>query len=196
MNDIANPVTDSNPAQKAVGPVLLIAFTFFPVIVIALMVLFFDLRALAKNKMKDPKIDQARAQVGRIATDLDQRTAETGVYQKVDPDQIQETDPWGRPLKIDYSQGGIAETVTVRSAGPDGEFHSDDDLVASGVSANFKGIGNGVKKNAQETSSNIAKGLVKGAVDGMKESIKESLPFGKKSPATQVDETPDVQPAG
>ncbi|MCA9099135.1 MAG: hypothetical protein KDA36_12150 [Planctomycetaceae bacterium] len=196
MNDVATRAAESNPAPKAVGPLLLIAFTFFPVIVIALMVLFFDLRALAKSKMRDPGIDQARAQVGRVVTDLDQRTSETGVYQKVDPDQIKETDPWGRPLKIDYSQGGIAETVTVRSAGPDGVFHSDDDLVASGVSANFKGNGNGIKKNAQETSSNIAKGLVKGAVDGMKESIKESLPFGKKSTTAQADEVSEVQPAG
>ena len=52
------------------------------------------------------------------------------------------------------------------------------------MSANLKGVGEGLKQNAQETSSNVAKGLVKGTVDGVKESIKESLPslpFRKKA---------------
>lgn len=194
MNDFPDLDENPNPVKKAVGPVLLIAFTFFPFVVIALMVAFLDLKQIAKRMTRDPKVDQASAQVARVVTDLDQRTSETGVYQKIDPEEIQETDPWGNKLQVGYSQGGIAEVVTVRSAGPDGAYYTEDDLVASGVSANFKGIGNGIRKNAQETSSNVAKGLVKGTVEGVKESIKESLPFRKKAAAVEPAPVPEAQP--
>jgi hypothetical protein len=95
---------------------------------------------------------------------------------------------------VDYSQGGVAETVTVRSAGPDGKYYTKDDAVASGMTANFKGIGSGIRKNATETSSDIAKGLVKGTVEGVKESIKESLPFRKKPGAAETTPESEVKP--
>lgn len=195
MNDFSNLEENPKTVKKAVGPVLLIAFTFFPLVVIALMVAFLDLKQIARRMIRDPKLDQASAQVARVVTDLDQRTSETGVYQKAELQEAQETDPWGNPLEVGYSQGGIAETVTVRSAGPDGAYYTQDDIVASGISANFKGIGNGIKLNAQATSSNVAKGLVKGAVEGVKESIKESLPFRKKAAAVEPAPLPEAQPA-
>lgn len=128
---------------------------------------------------KDKAVEDAQAQVRRMAADLDKRTTETGAYIRAKDGEIQETDPWGTPIEVDYSQGGVAETLTVRSAGPDRKFHTDDDLVAQGMSANMKGIGEGVKKNAEETASNAAKGAVKGTVDGVKDSIKNALPFRK-----------------
>src|SRR5262245_26019521 len=85
-------------------------------------------------------IEKARAQVQRIVEDLDNRTTESGVYVRVKDDEIKESDPWGTRVQISYSQGGVAETVSARSAGPDRQFHTDDDLVAQGMSANLKGI--------------------------------------------------------
>lgn len=136
------------------------------------------------------KIDKAQAQVRRIAEDLDKRTTETGAYIRVKEADIKEIDPWGTPVKVTYAQGGVAETVTVRSAGPDREFQTDDDVTAQGMSANLKGIGEGIKKNAEQTAANVAKGAVKGTVTGVKESIKESLPFKKKTEKPKPEKEP------
>jgi hypothetical protein len=136
------------------------------------------------------EIEQAQSQVQRIAADLDKRTTETGVYIRVKEGDIKEDDPWGTRIAVSYAQGGVAEFVIVRSAGPDREFHTDDDVAAQGMAANLKGIGEGIKNNVEETASNTAKGIVKGTVKGVKESIKESLPFQKKK-ADKVEAQPD-----
>jgi hypothetical protein len=128
----------------------------------------------------DHSREKAEAQIQRLADDLDSKTTETGVYIRVKDGEIKETDPWGTPVKVSYSQGGVAEMIEVRSAGPDREFHTSDDLAAQRMAANLKGIGEGIKNNAEATAAGAAKGLVKGAVEGVKESIKDSLPRKKK----------------
>ena len=96
-------------------------------------------------------------------------------------------------MTVMYSQGGVAEVITVRSAGPDGRFHTDDDLTAHGMAANLKGIGEGIKKNAEETSARAARGAVKGTVDAVKESVKDNLPFRKK-PRDKAENSDDKPP--
>ena len=125
-------------------------------------------------------IEKAEAQVERIAEELDKRTTEAGVYVRVKDGEVNEKDPWGTPIKVSYSQGGVAEVLSVRSAGPDHEFNTDDDLVAQGLAMNLKGIGEGLKQNIEETAAKAAKGIVKGTVEGVKESIRDSLPGKKK----------------
>lgn len=139
------------------------------------------------------RIEKAQAQVRRIAEDLDKRTTETGVYIRVKEADIKEIDPWGTSIKVTYAQGGVAETVTVRSAGPDREFQTNDDITAGGMSANLKGIGEGIKKNAEQAAANVAKGAVKGTVAGVKESIKESLPFKKKTESGEGKPKPEKE---
>ena len=137
--------------------------------------------ARAPGRNPDPaQISEAQVQVARLADDLDSRTTATGVYVRGKPGDIKEVDPWGTALEVRYSQGGIAETVTVRSAGPDRKLRTDDDIVAQRMAANLKGVGEGIKKNAEETAASAAKGLVKGAVQGVKDSIWESLPGKRK----------------
>jgi len=125
-------------------------------------------------------VEQARAQVRRIADELDKQTTESGVYIRVKENEVKETDPWGSRIQVRYSQGGVAETVSVRSAGPDRKWHTDDDVVAQGATVNLKGIGEGIKKNAEEAAAKAAKGLVKGAAAGVKESVRDALPHKKK----------------
>jgi hypothetical protein len=120
--------------------------------------------------------EQAAAQVERIAAELDRRTTPDGVYVRTQPGEIKESDPWGSPISIEYSQGGVAETVRVRSAGPDCRFYTADDIVAGHLAVNFKGIGTGIKDNIEQTSASAARGAVSGAVQGLKQSIKESWP--------------------
>jgi hypothetical protein len=128
----------------------------------------------------DRSREKAEAQIQRLADALDAKTTETGVYIRVKDGEIKENDPWGTRIKVSYSQGGVAEMIEVRSAGPDREFHTIDDLAAQRMAANLKGIGEGIKKNAEATAAGAAKGLVKGAVEGAKESIKDALPRKKK----------------
>ena len=141
----------------------------------------------------DHSRERAAAQVQRIADDLDGRTTATGVYIRVKDADIKESDPWGTRIKVGYSQGGIAEMVEVRSAGPDREFHTGDDVVADRMAANLKGVGEGIKKNVEETANRAAKGVVKGAVQGVKESIKESVPRKKKENDNAEDASPEKE---
>lgn len=135
--------------------------------------------------------ERAEAQVQRMANDLDGKTTETGVYVRVKDADIQETDPWGTRIKVGYSQGGIAEVVEVRSAGPDREFDTKDDFVASRMVANLKGVGEGIKKNVEVTATNAAKGVVKGVVQGVKESIAESRNKKKNRDDDAKDKSPE-----
>jgi hypothetical protein len=125
-------------------------------------------------------VERAESQVRRIAADLDKKTTDAGVYLRVKEDEIKEADPWGTRVQVSYSQGGVAEVLTVRSAGPDREFQTKDDLMAQGMAANLKGIGEGIRKHTEETASKAAKGFVKGAIAGVKDSVKEALPGKKK----------------
>ena len=134
--------------------------------------------------------EKAQAQVRRIVADLDKRTTETGVYVRVKENELNEKDPWGTPVQISYADGGVAEIVMARSAGPDRQFFTNDDLVEQGMAANFKGLGEGIKKNAEETAANAAKGFVKGTVAG----IKEALPKPKKQSDSEP-KAPEGQPA-
>lgn len=95
-----------------------------------------------------------------------------------------EADPWGNKLRVSYSRDGLSEIVKVKSAGPDGQFDTDDDVVEQRMTANLAGVGEGIKENIGEVSENAAEGAVRGTIEGVKEGIKESLPkFGKKEDA-------------
>lgn len=122
---------------------------------------------------EDPNLPEARRLVATWADKLDGQTTDTGVYIRWPNGTLPEDDPWGQALRVAYSQGGVAEHLTVRSAGPDGIDHTPDDVAATRHAVNLKGFGEGVKKNAEETSKNAAKGAVKGLVEGAKEAIKK-----------------------
>jgi hypothetical protein len=123
---------------------------------------------------------QARSQVDRWADQLDRQTTETGAYVRHPREELPAADPWGRPLTVGYSQGGLAEVLTVRSLGPDGQSHTEDDVVASRQSMTLAGVGEGVKKNTEPVVQQAARGLVKGTADGVKEELKGA--FGKLKP--------------
>lgn len=121
------------------------------------------------------KVETARTQVTRWADRLDRQTTETGVYVRHQGEQLPERDPWGLPLKVVYEQGGVAEVIVVSSAGPDGEFDTEDDIIQQRMSANLKGLGEGIRKNAGEVAEQAAAGAAKGMVKGLKEGVKEAF---------------------
>ncbi len=125
--------------------------------------------ALLVGCAKDDRPEQARTQVRAWAAKLDAQTDETGIYVRhLGPT---EKDPWGNDLIVSYSQGGLAETVAVRSSGPDGVVHSDDDIVAWGSTTNVKGVGTGLQKNIQETAQKGARGAARGIIQGVREEL-------------------------
>jgi hypothetical protein len=128
------------------------------------------------------QIDRAAAQVQRMAEQLDSRTTDAGTYVRVDPKDVKETDPWGTRLQVVYSQGGFAEDVTVRSAGPDRAFHTADDVQAVATSVNLKGVGTGIQQGVEKAAAGAAKGFVKGAVSGVKESLSRKRGDDERAP--------------
>lgn len=133
------------------------------------------------------EVERARSQVRQIVQQLDKKTDEKGIYIRAPEGDTDHLDPWGKPIQVSYSQGGVMETLTVTSAGPDRLLHTDDDIRAFGVAVNFKGVGEGIRKNAEETSRKAAKGVVKGTADAIKDSVKDALPR-KKKPAESDEE--------
>jgi hypothetical protein len=121
----------------------------------------------------------ALAAVTRWAEELHAQTTDAGVYVRHPGNQLPENDPWGTPLNVTYTQGGFAERLTVRSAGPDRTFYTQDDIVAQRSVVNLRGIGRGAKENVEEFAHYSARGIAKGAADGIKEIVQEAL-AGKK----------------
>lgn len=118
---------------------------------------------------------KAESQVNRWADKLDSQTTNTGVYIRPEKNVLPEQDPWGASLVVDYSQGGAAEILVVRSFGPDGVSHTKDDITANRSTINLKGIGEGIKQNMSEVAEETAKGTVRGLIRGAKEGVKEAF---------------------
>ena len=139
------------------------------------------LLAFAGCSQLDDRPEQARAMARRLADELDGNVTKTGSYVRAKEGPAAQTDPWGTKLRIKYASGGVAEELTVASAGPDGEFGTDDDIAEQRMTANLAGVGEGIKENIGEVAKEAASGAVQGTVSGVKESIKANLPkFGKK----------------
>ena len=98
----------------------------------------------------------AQALCERWADQLHQQTTESGSYVRWEGETLPDADPWGNPLQVAYSQGGVAESVEVRSLGRDGVSHTADDVVAARRVVNFKEVGHGIKAGAEEAARNVA----------------------------------------
>lgn len=150
------------------------------------MIGIFTVALLLINAANERLRAEARATVTRWAEQLHGQTTDAGVYIRHPAQQLPENDPWGTPLNVAYGQGGFIETLTVRSAGPDRAFYTDDDIVAERSLMNLKGIGKGVKDNVEEFAQKGARGLTKGTAEGIKETVQEA--FGAKPSRQQKKE--------
>ena len=132
--------------------------------------------------------EQTQSQVDRWADELDKQTTETGVYIRPQKEELPEKDSWGTPLKFSYSQGGVAEILTVRSAGSDRQFGTQDDVTAQRTAVNLKGVGEGIKKNVEEVAEKGARGATRGVIEGLKEARKKG---NDERPKQDVQEQAD-----
>jgi len=131
--------------------------------------------SIVRHHAASQRAAEAYAQVSRWAEELHRQTTDAGVYIRHPANQLPENDPWGTPLNVTYAQGGFAETLTVRSAGPDGVLFTQDDVLVQRSVVNFKGIGKGAKDNIEEFAQDGARGLTRGVADGIRESVQEAL---------------------
>lgn len=109
----------------------------------------------------------ARTQVERWAETLDGRTNDTGIYDRHPDLRLPESDPWGHPLEVAYTQGGFAEVLKVRSIGKDGVPFSKDDIVAVRHSVNLKGVGAGLMNHTGEAFTKATGGAMRGIKEGL-----------------------------
>ena len=96
---------------------------------------------------------------------------ERGRYRRVDPNSVTETDAWGRRLHVEYREEGVGEHLIVSSAGRDGTFGTEDDIVVGRWLMNAKGLGEEIHDGA----ASVAKQAAKGAIEGVKEELKDAL---------------------
>src|SRR5439155_11656419 len=92
------------------------------IIVLGSVVVSLSIFGVVRHNMAIQRTAEAHAQVIRWAEQLHGQTTDAGVYVRHPGNQLAENDPWGTPLSVAYAQGGFAEMVTVRSAGPDQAF--------------------------------------------------------------------------
>src|SRR5437879_1478719 len=129
------------------------------IIILGVALVCISTRAIVLSRAAEERAAEARAQVTRWAEQLHAQTTDTGVYLRHPGNQLPEDDPWGTPLSVAYTQGGFAETLSVRSAGPDRAWHTQDDVVEQRSVVNLKGIGKGAKENVEEFAHDAARGL-------------------------------------
>jgi hypothetical protein len=131
------------------------------------------LAALAVHQMESADLrEEAEAACERWAEKLATQTTPTGSFIRPESGELPENDPWGHPLVVVYREGGLAESLEVRSLGPEGVSHSSDDLVATRHSVTLKGMGTAVKEGIEETAENASRGLVRGAIDGVRKELR------------------------
>jgi hypothetical protein len=135
--------------------------------------------------------ERARSQVRAWAEKLDANTTVTGSYIRPQAEELPEIDPWGKTLRVNYTNEGVAEKLTVRSAGPDKTFFTDDDIDEVRMTGSLEGTAEVVKKNIGEVSKEGAKGTVKGILEGAAEGVKEAVARDKSTGDGKEKESAD-----
>ncbi len=137
---------------------ILTAVALMAACVVALFLWFSGAEDRAKNAT-------ARALVSHTADILETKRDGAG-YDHAAGDAIADIDPWGTKIKVLYPVSAVKENFTVRSAGKDCQFGSNDDLIAYRKVNNFAGIGAGIRDNAGKVTGNIVEGAFTGAANG------------------------------
>jgi hypothetical protein len=95
----------------------------------------------AQKELEQKKLKDGDVMVSRWADNVESTASNSGFKHN---EGLTETDPWGQQIKIEYKQDWTKEVATVRSAGPDGVFHTSDDLVRVRISNNPLGLIDGI----------------------------------------------------
>lgn len=99
--------------------------------VIALIVVLADWRAREKYAKREADRAATSETVARVADEFTKDTDSDGRFVRKPEGPLPETDVWGRQLRLAYKPGNFSDGLEVRSAGPDGEWNTWDDVVAA-----------------------------------------------------------------
>ena len=119
------------------------------------------------------RVSAERARASDTAAKLlDPFTKETdsdGRFVRKPEGPLPETDVWDRPFRLEYRQHVLSDEVRVRSAGPDGQWNTSDDVIVS--------------RSSQLTN----KSLVRDASSGLLDAAKKQLSGNKPNDAEKKD---------
>ena len=133
----------------------------FRIAVVVVIVIIADWRVKEKYAKREADRAATSETVARAADEVAKDTDSEGRFVRKPEGPLPETDVWGRPLRLAYKPGVLSDGLEVRSAGPDGEWNTWDDVVAA-------------------RSSRISnKALARDAATGLFDAAKDKL-FGKK----------------
>lgn len=98
------------------------------------------------GKSDEEKAQELAAKVAKFK-EADKIVAKWAAHPQLQQHQgFTEMDPWGKPIQISFEQNWTKEIAVIRSAGPDGTFGTEDDLV---------------RQKSYENASNVLSGLPK-----------------------------------
>ena len=72
----------------------------------------YAVREYERARLEEQRIATAKSLCNLWADKLDGRTTAAGVYVQWEGETLPDNDPWGRPLQVAYSQGGIAAKMS------------------------------------------------------------------------------------
>lgn len=98
---------------------------------IVAVVLVVDWRSRERREREEAERAAASEVAARLADGLAKETDSDGRFVRKPEGPLDETDVWGRPYRLVYKPHTLSDELQVRSAGPDGEWDTRDDVVAS-----------------------------------------------------------------
>src|SRR5439155_16970122 len=135
-------------------------------IIVVVLVLVMDWRSNQRQTRREVERADTSETATRLADELAKDTDSDGRFVRKAEGPLPETDAWGRPFRLSYKTGTLSETLEVRSAGPDGEWETRDDVV--------------VTHNSRVANHALARDAVGGAIDAAKARL-----LGKPKPGQE-----------
>lgn len=102
----------------------------FKIALVVILILFLDWRRREKDAQRETERAATSETAARLADAFAKDTDPDGRYVRKPEGPLPETDAWGRPFRLAYTPGRLSDGLEVRSAGPDGEWDTADDVVA------------------------------------------------------------------
>jgi hypothetical protein len=106
----------------------------FKIAVIVVIVLVIDWQSRRKREREEAERATTSEAAARLADDLAQETDSEGRFVRRPAGPLPGNDFWGRPFRLSYQPGTLSDGLEVRSAGPDGEWQTRDDVVVTRTS--------------------------------------------------------------
>lgn len=95
-----------------------------------------------QHELKVQQLKDGDALVAKWADQIQETATKNFGFEQIEG--LTEFDPWGQNIKITYHQEWFNELATIQSAGPDGLFNTDDDLIRIRTAKNPSGIFEGM----------------------------------------------------